>query len=377
MPFKTNEYFHSHYNIKYKIGSGATSTVYLIESKDHKLYALKLLNMQKLIEGKNKPIEEAKKLVKISIEREFKLLKKIKNIPNCITYIDFYDKLIVFEKEYIGIVMEYFKGFELNNIINCLINYPSEPLPNSIIYKFFLDTLTSLKELHKLNIIHRDIKPQNILVDEQCNFKLIDFGYSCIVNDPDLIIRCKNNIVGTMAYIDPTIFEPYDKNNYELLKSTDIWSLGVVAYHFTNKRRLFGNSVEEVKKNLSNKIPIKSNYYDEDINKLISYCLKYDYKQRKTAQELYDLVIKMIDEKFSNDLDMLEDKQLKELVKQKEDFLIASLNELSMNKQDIKLRKIIERIFPLAIEYKKEKLISLIKQKFFGYIPIDDDEYFF
>lgn len=371
MSFKTNEYFHQNYKILKKLGSGGTSIVYLVELINTKeQFALKLININNLALKKSEDSKEARKLIKISIEREFKLLEKIKNVPNCIVYKDFYKSLIIDDIDYVGIVMEYIGGEDLTQIINCLIKYPDNPStpPRSIIYKFFLDILTSLKELHSINIVHRDLKPQNILVDKNCNFKLIDFGYSCLINDIDPYVRCKNNIVGTLKYIDPGLYNPYKIDDFEFIKSTDIWSLGVIAYRFTNKKDLSKN-IDELRKIVSSKKKIISNYFDENINKLIDYCLEFNYKKRKTSQELYDLLINMINEEYSSEDNF---KDLKNFDLKKAD--VKDLYKLYENGHQSEITKYVLSIFSdyeylededneEDIQIIKNRIIDLVKQE--------------
>ena len=72
----------------------------------------------------------------------------------------------------IFIVMEYFK-FELETLLSQSINF-SEDHVKKIIYNI----LSALNFIHSANILHRDLKPSNILLDENCNVRICDFGLS-------------------------------------------------------------------------------------------------------------------------------------------------------------------------------------------------------
>ena len=72
----------------------------------------------------------------------------------------------------IFIVMEYFK-FDLETLLSQSINF-SEDHVKKIIYNI----LSALNFIHSANILHRDLKPSNILLDENCNVRICDFGLS-------------------------------------------------------------------------------------------------------------------------------------------------------------------------------------------------------
>merc|ERR1719453_923564 len=75
--------------------------------------------------------------------------------------------------------------------------------------------------MHSLNIIHRDIKLENILLDSNRNVKMVDFGFSVFVRDKKLKIFC-----GTPSYMAPEIVQRREYAG----KPVDIWSLGVLLY---------------------------------------------------------------------------------------------------------------------------------------------------
>lgn len=88
-----------------------------------------------------------------------------------------------------------------------------------------LDITSGLSYLHDLNITHRDIKPDNIVL-QHCNsrasntiYKIIDLGYAKELNDSIV------SFVGTLHYLAPEIFETI---NYD--KSVDYWSLGIMTF---------------------------------------------------------------------------------------------------------------------------------------------------
>ena len=95
--------------------------------------------------------------------------------------------------------------------------------------KLGIDICTALELCHSKNVIHRDIKPQNIFVNDYSSYKLGDFGIARSVDSVSKGLSLR----GTLSYIAPEVerSEEYDK-------SVDIYSLGLVLYFCLNKRRL-------------------------------------------------------------------------------------------------------------------------------------------
>lgn len=89
------------------------------------------------------------------------------------------------------------------------------------ILKFLHDVAAGLEYLHDHNIIHQDIKPDNILLDDNCNFMVTDFGIS--VNSSNGIYDSNGMSGGTRAYMGPERFEGITNT------ASDIWSLGATA----------------------------------------------------------------------------------------------------------------------------------------------------
>lgn len=79
---------------------------------------------------------------------------------------------------------------------------------------------TAVQHLHSLNVLHRDIKPENILLGDDGEVKLADFGWSVVCSKGR-----RNTICGTLDYLAP---EMLSGGGYD--HRVDIWSLGVLCY---------------------------------------------------------------------------------------------------------------------------------------------------
>jgi non-specific serine/threonine protein kinase len=127
--------------------------------------------------------------------------------------------------QYSYIFMEYCKGVELFTLLKS--NFCHD-VATKIVYQL----LTAISHLQKFNIIHGDIKLENIIIDYKNDIKLIDFGISKQL-DGGKAISLKNHS-GTIGYLSPEwlLF------NYATLK-TDIWSVGILYFILLNNSHVF------------------------------------------------------------------------------------------------------------------------------------------
>ena len=100
--------------------------------------------------------------------------------------------------------------------------------------------------MHKQNMVHRDIKPQNILIsqkaDESLLLKITDFGFASLF-DPQNEEGDLNMVLGTPLYMAPEILEKKKYNS-----KVDIWSTGIIAFMLlTGNPPFVGKTKEEVK----------------------------------------------------------------------------------------------------------------------------------
>ncbi len=113
--------------------------------------------------------------------------------------------------------MEYVNGGDLLSYIRKM-----RRLPENTVKYIFKQIINAIHHLHSQNIIHRDIKLENILIDSNSFVKLCDFGVSREVRRGDLL----SNKCGTLAYIAPEILRNKEYEGF----GVDIWSAGVVLY---------------------------------------------------------------------------------------------------------------------------------------------------
>lgn len=178
------------------------------------------------------------------------------------------------------IVMEKINGRTLKQILN-----DEGPLENEKILNYALQITKALQTAHIEGIIHRDIKPQNILITNSDKVKVVDFGIARVSGEAT--ITYTSSILGTVHYISPE-----QAKGQPLDSRSDLYSLGVVLYEMaTGKVPFDGESpvsiaVKHIQEVAKSAIEINPNL-NPDISRLIDKLLKKDPNQRyKTASNL-------------------------------------------------------------------------------------------
>ncbi|KAJ5135545.1 uncharacterized protein N7515_004823 [Penicillium bovifimosum] len=116
--------------------------------------------------------------------------------------------------------------------LHCLIQSTARPLEDKFVQFFTYQMLRGLKYIHSAGVIHRDLKPGNILVNENCDLKICDFG---LAREQD---HQMTGYVSTRYYRAPEIMLTWQRYSY----AVDIWSVGcIVAEMLTGRVLLPGN----------------------------------------------------------------------------------------------------------------------------------------
>lgn len=248
------------YKIETIIGSGAYGTVFEATHSNGEKVAIKILN--KLILGQN-PDDFA------LINSEIELLKKLyhKNIIRLLEFIE--------DTYFIYIVTELCDEGELFDYI-----VRKQKLSEAEALSIFQELIDALIYIHGMEICHRDIKPDNILLTNGRKIKLIDFGFAIKYNSEDFL----SDPLGTPPYACPEIH----KSNKYHGASADIWSTGVVLFVMVCGYLPFGDEGDDEEKISSSiqkgefEIPdtLSSHLIDLIIHLLeIDPCQRYDFEQ--------------------------------------------------------------------------------------------------
>jgi len=219
-----------------KLGEGAYAVVHTaLNKKTNDRCAMKIYDKEKVLTSQSR---------KRSVSREIQVMRRV-NHPNIVKFHETIDT-----KKSLNLVMEHVEGISLYEYVKRR-NLPGRFLPEDEVRGVIQQIVQAISYLHKINIAHRDIKLDNIIInndlvrqlhryqnnngktpeesleeDKTLVIKLIDFGFSITCD------KKSRQFCGTPSYMAPEIVKKID---YEA-KGTDIWAVGVLLY-----RMLYGD----------------------------------------------------------------------------------------------------------------------------------------
>ncbi|EGR30993.1 protein kinase domain protein [Ichthyophthirius multifiliis] len=174
---------------------------------------------------------------------------------------------------HVNIIMEYIPG---NSLHGYLKQQANRRLSENDAINIFRQIVSSIEYCHSKQICHRDIKLENILLDENNNPKLIDFGFStCIPNDKKYKMFC-----GTPSYMAPEII---NKQEY-CGPPADIWALGVLLYALLNGTFPFkGQTDKELYKKITKGEFVCCESITKEADEFLKWILNVESDKRPTA----------------------------------------------------------------------------------------------
>lgn len=249
------------YRVFKRIGVGTYGSAYLVTLKTapHVQYVLKKVK-----------VEQADDKERQSAEQEVKMLMLLAH-PLVLSYVDHF-----MYKGHLCIVTDYCDAGDLYQMLRAR----KTALPEAQLLDLLVQVLMAIHYIHQKNILHRDLKTQNIFMTSEGNIKLGDFGISRSLNST---MDLASTIIGTPYYMSPEVMssQPYD------LKS-DMWSLGCVLYEMMSLKHAFDASDMSslVMKILRGEhLPIPQQF-SQELRDLVRLLLNKNPKQRPSAEQV-------------------------------------------------------------------------------------------
>ncbi|CAI4039478.1 hypothetical protein SMKI_08G1450 [Saccharomyces mikatae IFO 1815] len=242
------------------IGRGKFGVVYKgYNVKTRRVYAIKVLNL----DSDSDEVED--------VQREIQFLASLKQISNITRYYGSYLK-----DTSLWIIMEYCAGGSLRSLLR-----PGK-IDEKYIGVIMRELLVALKCIHKDNVIHRDIKAANVLITNEGNVKLCDFGVAAQVNQTSLR---RQTMAGTPYWMAPEVIMEgvyYDTK-------VDIWSLGITTYEIATGNPPYCDveALRAMQLIIKSKPPrLEGRSYSPSLKEFIALCLDEDPKERLSADDL-------------------------------------------------------------------------------------------
>ena len=259
------------YEVKELIGSGGMANVY-----------------KAVMLGRNGPVPAgtvvAVKVLRQEYTHDPELVRRFKNESKAISLLNHpnivkvYDVSVNDQLQYI--VMEYVDGMTLREYLN----ERGGKLTSRETVHFISQILKALEHAHANGVVHRDIKPQNIMLLDNGQLRMMDFGIARAKNSH---LTQDNNVLGTAHYVSPE-----QTRGQDLGPTSDIYSLGVVMYECATGRVPFdGDDAISVALKQVNELPVPPSQInsgvDADLERIILKCMEKDPANRfQTADEL-------------------------------------------------------------------------------------------
>ena len=268
------------------LGKGSFGEVHLTKiTGDSKLYATKVYDRERIENT------EAFKYLTNEINIMYNL-----NHPNIVKFIQ-----VKKTKKHYYIVMEYCNGGELEKALEKYQLKYGKPFSEEIVQHLMRQIISAFKYMHANQIMHRDIKLENILVNFEsekdkndlnmlkATVKIIDFGFACKIGKNALTYTT----IGNPMNMSPLILKKLTSHGkirqlgYDM--KADIWSLGAICYQMLIGKAAFdADDIDELVEKIEKGIYKVPTNLSKEVVSFLNGMLQYEPQARLTAEQLYN-----------------------------------------------------------------------------------------
>jgi len=258
------------YKVIKKLGQGSFGAVYKVYDKELE-------------------IEKALKIIPEAISNDKEVMKSLRKEASIMAKLNHASIVRVYDFHYSGdikyIDMEYVEGESLADIKTEKLD---KKFTEEEVKQYAIQILEGLNYAHKKSVIHKDIKPQNIMLDKSGKIRIMDFGIAESVQGS--MSRLENTgSSGTLVYMSPEQIRGKDVG-----KESDIYSLGATLYELLNGNPPFYKG--DITFQIINEMPEEIKGISEQMNIILQKCLKKDINERYSDCEefLNELTYKIV-----------------------------------------------------------------------------------
>lgn len=242
------------------IGRGKFGVVYKGYNKQTKLVvAIKVLNL----DSQEEEVAD--------VQQEIQFLTELKNVPNVTHY---YGSFLNDTK--LWIIMDYCAGGSIRTLLK------SGVFEEKYIGVIVRELLVALQSVHKLGVIHRDLKAANVLISKEGNVQLCDFGVAAQITSQALK---RTTMAGTPYWMAPEVIREGDMYNVK----ADIWSLGITVYEITTGNPPYADKDAMWAMQMISKLTpprLEGREYSAVLKEAIALCLDENPDERPMAEDL-------------------------------------------------------------------------------------------
>ncbi len=259
------------------IGQGSFGSVYLaLHAVTGELLAVKQVETPS--PGANSQSDSRKKSMIDALKREISLLRDLRH-ANIVQYLGCGSSA-----EYLNIFLEYVPGGSVQTMLN---SYGA--LPEPLVRSFVRQILNGLSYLHNRDIIHRDIKGANILVDNKGTIKISDFGISKKLEATNILNGANNNkhrpsLQGSVFWMAPEVVK---QTSYT--RKADIWSLGCLVVEMMTGQHPFPDCTQLqaiFKIGGAKATPTIPEHASDEAKQFLAQTFEIDHNKRPSADDL-------------------------------------------------------------------------------------------